>query len=118
MSVLAPNGVLALLGVTPADRKLEISSDMLNQSMVLENKCVIGSVNASRKDFETAIYRLQQMEKQFPGWLDRLVTNRMTLEDVPKLDFKTIPIKAVVDIVPVEQWDDLVKQTNEVNVAP
>lgn len=114
MSVLAPNGVLALLGVTPADRKLEISSDMLNQSMVLENKCVIGSVNASRKDFETAIYRLQQMEKQFPGWLERLVTNRMTLEDVPKLDFNSIPIKAVVDIVPVEQWGDLVKQTNEV----
>ncbi|TXK86097.1 glucose 1-dehydrogenase [Paenibacillus sp. N3.4] len=114
MSILAPNGVLALLGVTPADRKLEIGSDKLNHSMVLENKCVMGSVNASRKDFETAIYRLQQMEKQVPGWLDRLVTNRMKLEDVPQLDFKTIPIKAVVDIVPVEQWSSLVKQTKEV----
>jgi threonine dehydrogenase-like Zn-dependent dehydrogenase len=114
MSVLAPNGVLALLGVTPADRKLEIPTDMLNQSMVLENKCVIGSVNAARKDFETAIYRLQQMEQHYPGWLDRLVTNRMTLDAVPKLDFASIPIKAVVDIVPVEQWRELVKQTNEV----
>ncbi|SDN17964.1 Threonine dehydrogenase [Paenibacillus sp. yr247] len=114
MSVLAPNGVLALLGVTPADRKLEIPSDKLNHSMVLENKCVIGSVNAARKDFETAIYRLQQMEKQYPGWLNRLVTNRMSLDAVPKLDFASIPIKAVVDIVPVEQWRELVKQTNEV----
>lgn len=114
MAVLAPNGVLALLGVTPADRKLEIPSDMLNQSMVLENKCVIGSVNASRKDFETAIYRLQQMEKEYPGWLDRLVTNRMKLDAVPQLDFASIPIKAVVDLVPVEQWRDLVKQTDEV----
>ncbi|NQX68219.1 glucose 1-dehydrogenase [Paenibacillus alba] len=114
MAVLAPNGVLALLGVTPADRKLEISSDMLNQSMVLENKCVLGSVNAARKDFETAIYRLQQMEKNYPGWLDRLVTNRMKLEAVPQLDFSSIPIKAVVDIVPVEQWRELVKQTEEV----
>lgn len=114
MAVLAPNGVLALLGVTPADRKLEIPSDMLNQSMVLENKCVIGSVNASRKDFETAIYRLQQMEKEYPGWLDRLVTNRMQLDAVPQLDFESIPIKAVVDIVPVEQWRELVKQTDEV----
>ncbi|MCY9663244.1 glucose 1-dehydrogenase [Paenibacillus chondroitinus] len=117
MAVLAPNGVLALLGVTPADRKLEISSDMLNQSMVLENKCVIGSVNAARKDFETAIYRLQQMERVYPGWLDRLVTNRMKLEAVPKLDFASIPIKAVVDIVPVEQWRGLVKQTNEVEYS-
>ncbi|MBP1963532.1 glucose 1-dehydrogenase [Paenibacillus aceris] len=117
MSVLAPNGVLALLGVTPADRKLEISSDMLNQSMVLENKCVIGSVNAARKDFETAIYRLQQMEKMYPGWLYRLVTNRMKLDAVPQLDFASIPIKAVVDIVPVEQWRELVKQTNEVEYS-
>jgi glucose 1-dehydrogenase len=114
MSVLAPNGVLALLGVTPADRKLEISSDMLNQGMVLENKCVIGSVNASRKDFETAIYRLQQMEKVSPGWLTRLITNRMQLEDLLKLDFRSIPIKAVVDVVPTEQWGELVKQTKEV----
>ncbi|MBD0381186.1 glucose 1-dehydrogenase [Paenibacillus sedimenti] len=114
MSVLAPGGVLALLGVTPADRKLEIASDMLNQSMVLENKCVIGSVNASRKDFETAIYRLQQMEKLSPGWLSRLVTNRMQLEDLLKLDFKSIPIKAVVDVVPTRLWNDLVKQTREV----
>lgn len=117
MAVLAPNGVLALLGVTPADRKLEISSDMLNQSMVLENKCVIGSVNAARKDFETAIYRLQQMERVYPGWLDRLVTNRMKLEAVPELDFASIPIKAVVDIVPVEQWRGLVKQTREVEYS-
>ncbi|NEW07609.1 glucose 1-dehydrogenase [Paenibacillus sp. SYP-B3998] len=114
MSVLAPNGVLALLGVTPADRKLEISADMLNQGMVLENKCVIGSVNASRKDFETAIYRLQQMEKFVPDWLARLVTNRLDLEAILKLDFKSIPIKAVVDVMPVEQWGDLVKQTKEV----
>ncbi|GGI45739.1 glucose dehydrogenase [Paenibacillus marchantiophytorum] len=114
MSILAPNGVLALLGVTPADRQLEISSDMLNQSMVLENKCVLGSVNAARKDFETAIYRLQQMEKQYPGWLNRLVTNRMDLDAVPQLDFATIEIKAVVDLVPVEQWRGLVEQTNEV----
>lgn len=114
MSVLAPNGVLALLGVTPADRKLEIHSDALNESMVLENKCVIGSVNASRKDFETAIYRLQQMEEQYKGWLQRLITNRLTLDDLPKLDFKTIPIKAVVDIVPAAQWKDLVKQTGDV----
>ncbi|MEW9698444.1 glucose 1-dehydrogenase [Paenibacillus sp. SI8] len=117
MSVLAPNGVLALLGVTPADRRLEISSDMLNQSMVLENKCVIGSVNASRKDFETAIYRLQQMEKLYPGWLARVITNRMDLEAVLKLDFKSIAIKAVVDMVPASQWRELVKQSKEVEYS-
>ncbi|UJF31654.1 zinc-binding dehydrogenase [Paenibacillus hexagrammi] len=114
MSALAPNGVLALLGVTPSDKKVEIHSDAINQSMVLENKCVIGSVNAARKDFETAIYRLMQMEEKHKGWLQRLITNRITLEQVPKLEFKDISLKAVVDVIPQAQWRSLVKKTEEI----
>ena len=117
MSALGPNGVLALLGVTPGKRMLEISSDMLNQSLVLENKCVIGSVNASRKDFETGLFRLQQMEARFPGVLQRLITERVTLEEVPQLDFRKIGIKAVVDVVPVERWEQLVKPSSGVEYS-
>ncbi|WP_079908564.1 glucose 1-dehydrogenase [Paenibacillus sp. 32352] len=107
MTALSPNGVLALLGVTPGSRTLKISSDMINQELVLENKCVLGSVNASRKDFETGIYRLQQMEAKFPGLLGRLITDRFTLEQVPELDFGRIAIKAAVDLVPESQWQEL-----------
>lgn len=117
MSVLGPNGVLALLGVTPGNRKLEISADVLNHSMVLENKCIFGSVNASRKDFETGLYRLQQIEEQYPVFLLKLLTNRLTLEQVPGMDFSKLGIKAVVDIVPAEQWDKLVMQSSEVKYS-
>ncbi|MCZ8512016.1 glucose 1-dehydrogenase [Paenibacillus filicis] len=105
MTALGPNGVLALLGVTPGNRSIKVSSDMINQELVLENKCVLGSVNASRRDFETGLYRLQQMEKQFPGLLGRLVTERFTMEEVTKLDFGKIAIKAVVDVVPLTEWE-------------
>jgi threonine dehydrogenase-like Zn-dependent dehydrogenase len=117
MSILGPNGVLALLGVTPGNRKLEVPADVLNQSMVLENKCVIGSVNASRKDFETGLYRLRKIEEKFPGQLNKLITNRLTLEEVPTLDFSKISVKAVVDVVPEDQWDKLVKQPVKVEYS-
>jgi hypothetical protein len=109
--------VLALLGVTPGNRKLEVPADVLNQSMVLENKCIIGSVNASRKDFETGLYRLRKIEEKFPGQLNKLITNRLTLEEVPTLDFSKISVKAVVDVVPEDQWDKLVKQPVEVEYS-
>ncbi|OXM82303.1 glucose dehydrogenase [Paenibacillus rigui] len=109
MTALGPGGVLALLGVTPGSRSLKIESDMINQEIVLENKCILGSVNASRKNFETGLYRLEQMEDLFPGVLERLMTNRLTLEQVPTLDFGRIEIKAVVDIVPRPQWEGLLQ---------
>ncbi|GMX64205.1 glucose 1-dehydrogenase [Paenibacillus elgii] len=109
MAALGPNGVLALLGVTPGNRSIRISSDQINQELVLENKCVLGSVNASRKDFETGLYRLKQMEARFPGLLGRLMTDRLTLQQVPQLDFGRIAVKAVVDLVPREQWTGLVR---------
>jgi threonine dehydrogenase-like Zn-dependent dehydrogenase len=114
MSVLGPNGVLALLGVTPGNRKLEISADVLNQSIVLENKCIVGSVNASRKDFETGIYRLQKIEEQYPGILQKLLSDRLSIEEVAQMDFSKLAVKAVVDLVPPHQWESLIKQTEEV----
>lgn len=109
MTVLGPGGVLALLGVTPGSRTLKIESDVINQEIVLENKCVLGSVNASRKNFETGLYRLEQMEELFPGVLEQVMTDRLTLSQVPALDFSRIGIKAVVDLVPRAKWEDLLK---------
>jgi threonine dehydrogenase-like Zn-dependent dehydrogenase len=108
MTALGPNGVLALLGVTPGSRSLRIEADHINQELVMENKCILGSVNASRKDFETGLYRLKQMDEKFPGLLDQLITDRLALEQVPSVDFAKIGIKAVVDVVPQLEWNKLI----------
>ncbi|WP_281885978.1 glucose 1-dehydrogenase [Paenibacillus sp. YYML68] len=107
MTALGPNGVLALLGVTPGNRREKVSVDRINHELVLENKCVLGSVNASRKDFETGLYRLGRMESLFPGVLDRLLTDRLTMEQVAQLDFSGIGVKAVVDVIPQSEWTRL-----------
>jgi threonine dehydrogenase-like Zn-dependent dehydrogenase len=109
IQVLGTNGVLALLGVAPHRRMIEIPAHELNRAIVVQNKLILGSVNASRKDFETGLYRLGQMNRLYPGLLDQLVAERFTLEQVPDLDFKRIQIKPVVDIVPREQWENWIR---------
>ncbi|TMV48987.1 glucose dehydrogenase [Paenibacillus mesophilus] len=98
IQLLNPNGVLAILGVTSGSRRLHIPCDLLNQEMVLKNKCIIGSVNASRADFVTGIRRLQEMERDFPGLLDSMMTDRLAMAQVPELDFSSVAVKAVVDL--------------------
>lgn len=75
MSVLGKNGVLALVSVTGGDRHVEVPADRINQGFVLGNKVVVGSVNASRADFERGVADLAQAELSHPGWLSRLLTH-------------------------------------------
>ena len=75
MEVLGKNGVLAMVSITGADRKIEIPADRINQGFVLGNKVALGSVNASREDFERAVQDLSQAELEYPGWLEKLLTH-------------------------------------------
>jgi threonine dehydrogenase-like Zn-dependent dehydrogenase len=75
MGALGKNGVLVLVGITGGNRHVEIPSDRINQGFVLGNKVVVGSVNASRADFERGVADLAQAELSHPGWLGRLLTH-------------------------------------------
>ncbi len=75
MEVLAKDGVLAMVSITGADRKIEIPADRINQGFVLGNKVALGSVNASREDFERAVLDLSEAELAYPGWLAKLLTH-------------------------------------------
>src|SRR5438034_1439487 len=72
--VLGKNGVLVLSSITGGDRKAEIDSDAINQSFVLGNKVMVGTVNASPADFRSGVDALIQAEAIFPGWLSKLLT--------------------------------------------
>lgn len=74
MEVLAKNGVLVLASVTGGDRKVEVNADRINQSFVLGNKVMVGTVNASRADFRSAVDDLIKAEILYPGWLKKLLT--------------------------------------------
>jgi threonine dehydrogenase-like Zn-dependent dehydrogenase len=77
MESLGTNGILVMVSVTGGDRKVEIPADRINQGFVLGNKAAVGSVNASREDFERAVQDLAHAELSYPGWLARLITHRV-----------------------------------------
>jgi threonine dehydrogenase-like Zn-dependent dehydrogenase len=72
--VLGKNGVLVLASITGGDRKVEINSDRINQSFVLGNKVMVGTVNASPNDFRSGVDDLIKAEAIYPGWLSKLLT--------------------------------------------
>jgi glucose 1-dehydrogenase len=72
--VLGKNGVLVLSSITGGDRTAEIRSDRINQSFVLGNKVMVGTVNASPTDFSSGVDDLIKAEALFPGWLSNLLT--------------------------------------------
>jgi glucose 1-dehydrogenase len=77
MQHLGKNGVLVLSSVTGGDRTIEVPADTINLSMVLGNKVVVGTVNASRSNFEQGVSDLALSEARYPGWLSKLLTDRI-----------------------------------------
>jgi threonine dehydrogenase-like Zn-dependent dehydrogenase len=75
MQVLAKNGVLVLSSITGGNHTLEVPADRINLDFVLGNKVMVGTVNASRENFETGVRDMSQAEAEYPGWLARLLTH-------------------------------------------
>lgn len=75
MQALARNGVLVLTSITGGTRTLEVPADRINLEFVLGNKVMVGSVNASRENFETGVRDMSQAEAEYPGWLQQLLTH-------------------------------------------
>jgi glucose 1-dehydrogenase len=68
------NGVLVLSSVTGGDKTAEVRADAINQSFVLGNKVMVGTVNAAHEDFVAGVADLIQAEAIYPGWLGQVLT--------------------------------------------
>ena len=77
MQVLGKDGVLVLSSVTGGNRSTEVPADAINLSFVLGNKVAVGTVNASRENFEEGVRDLAVADAEWPGWLDRFITHRV-----------------------------------------
>jgi len=75
MQVLAKNGVLVLSSITGGHHTLEVPADRINLEFVLGNRVMVGTVNASRENFENGVRDMSQAEAEYPGWLRRLLTH-------------------------------------------
>jgi threonine dehydrogenase-like Zn-dependent dehydrogenase len=77
MQTLAKNGILVLSSVTGGDHHIDVRADQINLDFVLGNKVMVGTVNANREHFESGVRDLALAAAQFPGWLERLLTDRV-----------------------------------------
>jgi threonine dehydrogenase-like Zn-dependent dehydrogenase len=77
---LGANGVFVFTGVPGRKHRIEISGDAIMRNLVLRNQTVLGTVNAGRIDFESAVMDLGRMRKAFPGSLEALITGRYPME--------------------------------------
>jgi threonine dehydrogenase-like Zn-dependent dehydrogenase len=75
--VLGKNGVLVLASVTGGKETAELPTDVINEGFVLNNKVMVGTVNAHRDDFVTGVEDLLRAQAFYPGWLDQLITTRV-----------------------------------------
>jgi len=105
MRSLAKNGVLVLSSITGGERKTEVHADVINQSFVLGNRMLLGTVNAGRADFEQGVRDLIHAEAAYPGWLEQLLTHPVRgFENWPMLfealNGKKGVIKAFLEVRP------------------
>jgi threonine dehydrogenase-like Zn-dependent dehydrogenase len=73
----APGSIVCLTGLGGGQRDASFDVARLNQSMVLENRVVFGSVNANLRHYHAAADALANASL---GWLGRVITRRVSLE--------------------------------------
>jgi threonine dehydrogenase-like Zn-dependent dehydrogenase len=96
--MLKANGVVALTGFPPDAANAELKAGRVLRDLVLRNKVVFGTVNAGRRDHLSAIQHLEQFMVLFPDSVRKLITDRVTLDEVPQLLKQKRGIKSVVQM--------------------
>ena len=91
-----PNAVICLTGMASGSKPSPFGADEVNDTMVLNNTVLFGSVNAARSHYEQAAAALAAADSD---WLDRLITRRVPMDAFPDALHKTEDdIKVVVDL--------------------
>ena len=73
----SPGGIVCLTGLGGKAHVASFDIATLNQSLVLENRVVFGSVNANRRHYEDAAWALARADR---GWLERVITRKVELD--------------------------------------
>ena len=92
----AAAGIVCLTGVSVKNRRLTVDAGTINRDIVLENDVVFGSVNAGLSHYRAATRAMAAADH---GWLERLITRRVPLENASEAFEATKgDIKVVIDL--------------------
>jgi threonine dehydrogenase-like Zn-dependent dehydrogenase len=85
LRVLGTNGIFVFTGVPARKGPIQIDSDLLMRNLVLKNQVVLGSVNAGREDFESAIRDLGAFRERWPDAVAAMISGRYPMSAVGAL---------------------------------
>jgi threonine dehydrogenase-like Zn-dependent dehydrogenase len=92
----AATGIVCLTGVSPRGRTLTVDLGGLNRDLVLENDVVFGTVNANLRHYALATEALAAADR---GWLERLISRRVPLEDFEQaVEKRPDDVKVVLEL--------------------
>lgn len=74
---LKPNGVLCLTSVTGGNKEITLPLEKINIDFVLNNKALVGIVNANIRDYHSGIRHMSFFEQMWPGLVEKLITRRL-----------------------------------------
>ncbi len=96
---LAMNGVVCLLGVSGPRQTISLDAGEFNNRMVLGNQLMFGSVNANLIDFKSGVTHLGDIERQWPGALESMLSRRISFAQYRQA-FERRPddIKVVIEV--------------------
>ena len=96
---LAMDGLICLLGVAGGSQDISVDAMEFNNRMVLGNRLVFGSVNASLADFQSGTEHLGEISQRWPRALDEMLTRRTPMgEFAAAFDRQTGDIKVVIEM--------------------
>jgi len=98
LAAMAPNGVCVLSGVPSGKKTIEIDLDGVMRDLVLKNQVLFGTVNASRAAFAESVQKLEQFMTLFPDAVRSLISERVGLDQAPRLLSRSGGIKQVISL--------------------
>jgi threonine dehydrogenase-like Zn-dependent dehydrogenase len=98
LKVLGTNGLFVLTGVPGIHDPVKVDTDTIMRNMVLKNQALIGSVNAGKQAFESAIKDLGDFNRKWPDAVRALITARFPLDRFEDPIHSHDGIKNVIEI--------------------
>ena len=95
VGLLRRNGVACLLGLDARDRAVALDGRTLGIDTVLQNRALVGSVNAHRRDWVAAVEALDRALARWPDAVQRLVGLRVPLDRFAEA-FAHVGVKATL----------------------
>ena len=99
LGLLARNGVSCLLGIDGRPREVSLDGRILGVDAILQNRALLGSVNAGREDWLAAVDGLDRARARWPGVLEAFVGLRVPVDRFADA-FGFRGVKATLDLAP------------------